>query len=387
MANRLTQQQVRSILQLDNPRSIGDIIESLATVYARGQHQLFNTQSPLPEFLKRSIGPQLEYLPSYTRSTDRTEHPELLARRGIQGLPGLGEAMEVTHTDMRQMGAKIGRIFASAIRAAIPRENLTGTFQTGEVMKLEALDGADITLSKDLPPLKVEADLLVHNAFLLGAVSRDFLPRKFAERSKIDANIGNAKRALNTMLDQFEIIEKAMAKDPAYKGKTLADFGLALDTDAHAKAFCDRQQEFAATYNYLYTVTGGELDPRLQSLKWAIEGTQRPPAGIQIRSGAEAAAALAGLHDLAESNRPRKTFLYDEMARQSELGAAALMKKSGILDQLRTAPEMQKPGIAEFTATIIGQLQEFQQRTIDHFPLRDRPPAESPRAQARPQRY
>ncbi|NBO18507.1 MAG: hypothetical protein EBV03_04625 [Proteobacteria bacterium] len=359
----LSRDEVTKILELDSPNSIGSIIDTLTRAYKRAHHNFFNTPGDMPDFVRRAMGPPLENLPSYSRLSDKRTSAEDVSTRAQKGIDGLGEPLEISHSEMRLVGGKIGRLFSPVIRTVIDPGNLIGNrFNPDEVEKLRAVDTATVTFDKSSAPLTIKKPGLVYKAFMMGAEARSHLDRTEEEKKLLVNSVGTLARSYESLLDIQHDIYSAMRKDPDYKGKTLDDVGIAMNMSRIITAFTSRQKEFNEAYNYLYVVTEGNLDRRLQKFKWAIDGRQKPKAGIYVDTPKEAAATLAGLCRLLHAHLHNDgKQLCDTIARQTAIQAANSLDKSELLKEMGyVALRIDEPK-ASFAADMVQQLENFKE--------------------------
>ncbi|NBO18508.1 MAG: hypothetical protein EBV03_04630 [Proteobacteria bacterium] len=320
----------------------------------------------MPDFVKRAMGPALEQLPSYTKKNDKMYAQELAQKVKGEGIAGLGEVMETLHADMRLLGARVGRLFAPAM-GNIPMHNLIGDrFNPAEVVYLMGLHEVPLRLNPNNPePLIVRGHNIVYKAFMMGAEARAHLSRTDEERDMLKKSVGTLRASYMSLLDLLGAIGKSMKESPAYRNTTLADMGLAPNTSKIAEAFAARQKQFSEAYNYMYVITYGGLDPRLQSLKWAIEGREAPQAGIRIETSHEAAATIAALYErLYPVTRLQKRKFCEELARQTPREAAAMMQKAETLDELNFLKAMLSKPETDFMTGILNELQRFEEHAL-----------------------
>jgi hypothetical protein len=378
----LTRHQIIKTLHFEDLSNIGDILETLIPVYERAKHKSFESRTEMPDFIAEAMGPALDRLPSYVDAENREYAPEKVAvKHQGRGIDGLGEVMDTIHSDMRLLASKTARLFVPAIKAAIPPANLTGKFNPDDAKKLQGIDSIAIPMSAALPPLKVHSKDIVYRAFMLGAESRAHLTRSKDERELLENSVGTLKRSYLSLLGMLKELHHAMRADPAYKGKTPADFGLAPDIDKVVDAFQSRQKQFADAYNYMYVLTEGQVHPYMQDLKWAIENREKPKAGIAVTSSRDAAAAIAGLYDLLrnEVGYKRKVFC-EELARRPDKEAALMMRQADVIGELRELADASPHSATEmFARRMVDVVESFQTRHLSPATWSDRSSRDSGR--------
>lgn len=343
----LTKQEITDLLNLNNPNQIGHLLHELTGCYTACGHKKFNSDSQLPDFLKRAFGPALERLPSFTtkRSEKRSVEDQLAPRTKESGIRGIGAAMEAMHSDMRLLGSKVGRLFFPAMQGVVSIEEMTKTsFNPQTVEKLKDIKVAYLTLSPNIPPLKIEENPdekdkkkknIVYKAFMIGAEARAHNARTEPEQEALKSSVGTLMGSYTSLRNLQNIIEEAMRKDPNYAGKSLSDFGLAPNVDKIAAAFAECQQEFCTLYNYLYIIELGAMHQDLCKFKRAADKRQGSFPGIIIETPQDAAAAIAALYEICRAeNEPRKTMLFEQIARSTPAKAAMLIEKEQVIPQI-----------------------------------------------------
>ncbi|MBY0407408.1 MAG: hypothetical protein K2Q01_06925, partial [Rickettsiales bacterium] len=328
--------------------------------------------SHVPQFIRMALGPQLERLPSFTPMDDDGRKPKGVAMRAPEhGIPGLGEVMETTHADMRLVGSKLGRLFMPAHRGVLPPTEFGIRFAPDEARKLIGIDKVTIQPDPGLPPLVVSAPNILYRTFMMGAEARAHLSRSPDEKELLKNSVGTLKRSYDSLNELLGDLRRAMAQNPAYKGKTPASFGLRLDNDAIITAFTNRQKEFATAYNYLYVSTGGMLDMRLQKLRWAMDNNKRPSHGFTLETGQDVSAVVTGLYDLVakETKNLQYPKRMEELARSTPEEAARLLEMSHTLPELRRIAEKAEHGFtAFFMANALERLEAFQHQHLTQNP-------------------
>lgn len=361
----LTQEQIRATLQLDDLYSVGDALESMIRMYRAGNHKEFDAQSHLPKFMLEAMGPQLERLASYTIAKNRASTPHLVVSKASPGgIPGLGDPLEEAHSDMRKVGAAIGKLVAPALKGQISANAMNGKkFEPEEIGGLLKLESTTLQLSADLPPLPILRKDFVQKAFLMGAEARAHVSRTAEEKDILKSNVGTLKESYVKLLDLLYTIHMSMKQHPSYENKTLADFNLRPDPIKMADALATRQQQFSTLYNYLYIVNEGMLTKPMENLKWAIEGIERPASGVKITTPKEAAAALAGLYDMLSFRENFNTTHaqdYKKIAGATPTEAARIIEGSRMISELRNLGKISdKPRANVIIKEILPDLETF----------------------------
>ncbi len=362
----LTQQQVASVLELDKPETIGNLLESLRNTYDAALHKNFNATSVAPGFVVAAMGPPLERLPSFGKNTDKHAFAEDVAQPGPNGFDGMGEVMETMHSNMRALGGRVSAVFAPAMKPLIAGWNLSGDmFDTREVLKLKGINKVSIALDKNKKPLEIEGENIVYNAFMIGAEARAHLTRSTVEQDMLRESVGVLKTSYINLLKLTSTIDKAIRANPDYKRQTAADFGLAMNTGKIAAAFTARQQEFCDAYNYIYANSGGNLDPHLQALRWAIERRKAPNCGIVVRNPQDAAGAIAGLYDFSyEYSQKHNKHLCENIASRSGTAAAMLIEEHEIIPELKSIATAMPAGEAKHMHRIIAEVERYHVQSL-----------------------